>query len=189
MLRRLVALAALVGASSLQLPGPVVAGPRCAAPSMKVFDWKTRGEAPPALETIDLGNLKASPGSNQRHKRKGRGISAGQGQSCGFGNRGQKSRSGRPTRPGFEGGQIPLHRRLPKFVGRPMGPGHSKTEYGLIKLEQLNKMPDNSEIDYAALMEAKVRIARAPFLRHPLPAAPRSPAIAQFRRPRRASTT
>jgi large subunit ribosomal protein L15 len=155
MLRRLVALAALVGASSLQLPGPVVAGPRCAAPSMKVFDWKTRGEAPPALETIDLGNLKASPGSNQRHKRKGRGISAGQGQSCGFGNRGQKSRSGRPTRPGFEGGQIPLHRRLPKFVGRPMGPGHSKTEYGLIKLEQLNKMPDNSEIDYAALMEAK----------------------------------
>ena len=63
------------------MPGPV-AGPR-AAPSMKVFDWKTRGEAPPALETIDLGNLKASPGSNQRHKRKGRGISAGQGQSCG----------------------------------------------------------------------------------------------------------
>ena len=165
-------LASLVGVSSLQLPGPVVAGPRCAAPSMKVFDWKTRGEAPPALETIDLGNLKASPGSNQRHKRKGRGISAGQGQSCGFGNRGQKSRSGRPTRPGFEGGQIPLHRRLPKFVGRPMGPGHSKTEYGLIKLEQLNKMPDNSEIDYAALMEAKVRIARAPFLRHPPPRRP-----------------
>ena len=53
-----------------------------------------------------------------------------------------------------------------------MGPGHSKTEYGLIKLEQLNKMPDNSEIDYAALMEAKVRIARAPFLRHPPPRRP-----------------
>ena len=178
-MRRLLALAAVVGVSSLQLPGPVVAGPRCAAPSMKVFDWKTRGEAPPALETIDLGNLKASPGSNQRHKRKGRGISAGQGQSCGFGNRGQKSRSGRPTRPGFEGGQIPLHRRLPKFVGRPMGPGHSKTEYGLIKLEQLNKMPDNSEIDYAALMEAKVRIARAPFLPPPSPPPPAHPRRAQ----------
>ena len=148
---------------------------------MKVFDWKTRGEAAPELETINLGNLKASPGSNQRGKRKGRGISAGQGQSCGFGNRGQKSRSGRPTRPGFEGGQIPLHRRLPKFVGRPMGPGHSKTEYGLIKLEQLNKMPDNSEIDYAALMEAKVRIARAPFLPPP---SPRSPATA----PKQAAT-
>ena len=46
-LRRLVSVAALVGVSSLQLPGPVVAGPRCTAPSMKVFDWKTRQPAPP----------------------------------------------------------------------------------------------------------------------------------------------
>ena len=69
------------------------------------------------------------------------------------------------------GGGGTRYRRLPKFVGRPMGPGHSKTEYGLIKLEQLNKMPDNSEIDYAALMEAKVRIARAPFLPPPSPPA------------------
>ena len=45
----------------------------------------------------------------------GRGIAAGQGASCGFGMRGQKSRSGRPTRPGFEGGQNPLYRRVPKL--------------------------------------------------------------------------
>ena len=70
--------------------------------------------------------------------RKGRGIAAGQGATCGFGMRGQKSRSGNPERPGFEGGQTPLYRRLPKFVGKPMGPGHFKKEYNLIKLDELN---------------------------------------------------
>merc|ERR1719231_1838334 len=100
------------------------------AVSMKVYDWKTRGTEAPAIETLDLSNLAVSPGSHKSKTRKGRGISAGQGATCGFGTRGQKSRSGRGTRPGFEGGQIPLYRRLPKFVGRPMGPGHSKTEYG-----------------------------------------------------------
>merc|ERR1711988_1467635 len=47
------------------------------------------------------------------------------------------------------------YRRLPKFVGRPMGIGHSKTLYGLVKLDQLNAMPEGSEVDYAALMDAK----------------------------------
>ena len=105
--------------------------------------------------TLTLGNLKASPGSNKRKTRKGRGISAGQGKTCGFGDRGQKSRSGRGTRPGFEGGQIPLYRRLPKFVGRPTGPGHTKTEYEIIKLSYLNSMTEGSEVDYAALYEAR----------------------------------
>ena len=113
---------------------------------MKIWDWKSRGDPPPDLETIDLSNLKVAPGSKQRGKRKGRGIAAGQGASCGFGMRGQKSRSGRSVRPGFEGGQIPLYRRLPKFVGRPMGPGHTKVEYDLIKLSHLNEMPEGSEV-------------------------------------------
>ncbi|MEY3464039.1 MAG: ribosomal subunit protein [Cyanobacteriota bacterium] len=65
--------------------------------------------------TINLQSLKANPGARRRKLRKGRGISAGQGASCGFGMRGQKSRSGRPTRPGFEGGQMPLYRRVPKL--------------------------------------------------------------------------
>jgi large subunit ribosomal protein L15 len=65
--------------------------------------------------TMNLQSLKANPGARRRKLRKGRGIAAGQGASCGFGMRGQKSRSGRPTRPGFEGGQMPLYRRVPKL--------------------------------------------------------------------------
>ena len=70
--------------------------------------------------TITLDSLKSNKGSRPRKLRKGRGISAGQGASCGFGMRGQKSRSGRPTRPGFEGGQMPLYRRVPKLKHFPL---------------------------------------------------------------------
>lgn len=80
----------------------------------------------PVLDRVAVDTLKPAPGSRHRHKRKGRGIAAGQGASCGFGMRGQKSRSGPGVRAGFEGGQQPLYRRLPKLVGRPMGPGHTK---------------------------------------------------------------
>jgi len=127
------------------------------AVTMKIFDWKTRGTpglAPDAGVEFFEHTVGPAPGSHKRKKRKGRGISAGQGASCGFGMRGQKSRAGRPTRPGFEGGQTPLYRRLPKYVGRPMGPGHQKTEYALIKTEQLNKMDDNATVNSKALMEA-----------------------------------
>ncbi|MGB3571408.1 MAG: 50S ribosomal protein L15, partial [Phormidesmis sp.] len=62
-----------------------------------------------------LEDAKPKAGSKKRRKRKGRGIAAGQGASCGFGMRGQKSRSGSGTRPGFEGGQLPLYRRIPKL--------------------------------------------------------------------------
>ncbi|TGG86931.1 MAG: 50S ribosomal protein L15 [Aphanocapsa feldmannii 277cV] len=65
--------------------------------------------------TIRLDDLQSNPAARPRARRKGRGIAAGQGASCGFGMRGQKSRSGRPTRPGFEGGQMPLYRRIPKL--------------------------------------------------------------------------
>merc|ERR1712066_273649 len=78
------------------------------------------------------------------------------GATCGFGYRGQKSRAGSGTRPGFEGGQIPLYRRLPKFVGRPMGMSHSKTEYGLIKLSALNGVAEGSTVDYASLMDQRL---------------------------------
>ncbi|XP_012435210.1 50S ribosomal protein L15, chloroplastic isoform X1 [Gossypium raimondii] len=64
-----------------------------------------------------LDNLGPQPGSRKKGKRKGRGISAGQGGSCGFGMRGQKSRSGPGVRKGFEGGQMPLYRRIPKLRG------------------------------------------------------------------------
>lgn len=64
-----------------------------------------------------LDNLGPQPGSRKKQKRKGRGHAAGQGGSCGFGMRGQKSRSGPGVRRGFEGGQMPLYRRLPKLRG------------------------------------------------------------------------
>jgi large subunit ribosomal protein L15 len=115
---------------------------------------------PPALvggdgKPFSLSNLKPAPGSHKKKNRKGRGISAGQGQTCGFGTDGQKARSGRSVRPGFEGGQIPLYRRLPKFVGRPTGPGHTKEVFSIVKLSDLNVMPDNSEVDYATLLEKR----------------------------------
>merc|ERR1712003_487824 len=97
----------------------------------------------------------SAPGARKRKTRKGRGISAGQGATCGFGMRGQKSRSGRPTRPGFEGGQQPLYRRLPKFQGRPMGPGHSKKTYNLIQLDSLNGVAPGSTCNFESLFEAK----------------------------------
>lgn len=130
--------------------------PRTTAVTMKVFDWQTRGTEAPAIEELNLGNLKASPGSHKPKTRKGRGISAGQGKSCGFGDRGQKSRSGRSVRPGFEGGQIPLYRRLPKFVGRPMGSGHSYTNYGIVSLSKLNSLPEGSVVDYESLQEQRI---------------------------------
>merc|ERR1712176_219044 len=97
----------------------------------------------------------SAPGARKRKNRKGRGISAGQGASCGFGMRGQKSRSGRPTRPGFEGGQQPLYRRLPKFVGKPTGPGHTKKAYNLIHLDSLNDVAPGSTCNFESLLEAQ----------------------------------
>jgi len=158
-MRSFLALAcALVGTDGLlpsALTQPCTSCNARSATSMKVFDWAVRGTPPPELTTIDLSNLKPSPGSHQKAKRKGRGVSAGQGVTCGFGNRGQKSRAGSGTRPGFEGGQIPLYRRLPKFVGRPTGPGHTKTEYQIIKLSALNGMAEGSEVDFDTLLKAR----------------------------------
>ena len=62
-----------------------------------------------------LNELKPAAGSKRPKKRVGRGISAGQGKTAGRGHKGQKSRSGGNVRPGFEGGQLPLQQRLPKF--------------------------------------------------------------------------
>jgi large subunit ribosomal protein L15 len=136
----------------------VAAAPVHAAPTAKMFDWKNRADPDYAKLEGDgiftLTNLRPAPGSKHRKKRKGRGHGAGQGGSCGFGMRGQKSRSGRPSRPGFEGGQTPLYRRVPKFTGRPTGPGHTKTEYSLMKIEFLNGCEENSIVTFESLKEA-----------------------------------
>eukprot|EP00466_Bigelowiella_natans_P019417 jgi/Bigna1/46581/estExt_Genewise1.C_50222 len=109
-----------------------------------------------SAERFRLNNLSPQPGATHRKKRLGRGYSAGQGGSCGRGMRGQNSRSGGGVRTGFEGGQTPLYRRLPKYPGRPMGPGHQYTRYGVINLEHLNQMPENSVVDFPALRDARV---------------------------------
>ena len=63
---------------------------------------------------LTLQTLQPNPGAKHRKKRLGCGESSGLGKTCGKGNKGQKARSGGSIRPGFEGGQMPLHRRLPK---------------------------------------------------------------------------
>ncbi|MCH9054766.1 50S ribosomal protein L15 [Synechococcus sp. PCC 6716] len=93
------------------------------------------------------------PGSRRRKRRIGRGISAGQGASGGFGMRGQKSRSGRPTRPGFEGGQNPLYRRLPKLKHFPIV---NRRLYTTINVARLNTLPANSVVTVASLLEAGI---------------------------------
>ncbi|PXF40105.1 50S ribosomal protein L15 [Gracilariopsis chorda] len=129
------------------------------SPTAKIFDWKKRQDPDyNKLPEEDDGifkftNLRPAPGSRHRKKRKGRGDAAGQGARCGFGMRGQKSRSGRSVRPGFEGGQTPLYRRIPKFVGRPTGPGHKKTEYALLKIEHLNGCEEGEIVTFEGMKE------------------------------------
>ena len=59
------------------------------------------------------------------------------------------------TRPGFEGGQIALYRRLPKMVGKPFGPGHTHTEYNLLKLDELNAVDEGATVSFDSLFESK----------------------------------
>jgi large subunit ribosomal protein L15 len=92
-------------------------------------------------------------GSQKRKTRKGRGISAGQGASCGFGMRGQKSRSGSGTRPGFEGGQMPLYRRIPKLKHFPL---INQKQYTIMNLKNLAELAANSEVTLSSLMEAGI---------------------------------
>lgn len=100
-----------------------------------------------------LTDVKPKAGSKRRKKRIGRGIAAGQGASGGFGMRGQKSRSGRPTRPGFEGGQMPLYRRLPKLKHFPLV---NRQEYTIINVGKLAELPAKSEVTLESLMAAGI---------------------------------
>jgi large subunit ribosomal protein L15 len=98
--------------------------------------------------THQLNTLKPQTGSRRSKTRKGRGIAAGQGASCGFGMRGQKSRSGRPTRPGFEGGQMPLYRRVPKLKHFPL---LNPTTYAVINVGRLADLKAGSQVNLETL--------------------------------------
>ena len=97
-----------------------------------------------------LHDLKPNAGAKHRRKRLGSGESSGHGKTSGKGHKGQKARSGGSIRPGFEGGQMPLHRRLPK---RGFNNAAFKTVYGIVNLDDLEKRFD----DGAAINEKLLR--------------------------------
>ena len=100
-----------------------------------------------------LNDVKPQKGSKKRRRRVGRGISAGQGASAGLGMRGQKSRSGSSTRPGFEGGQQPLYRRIPKLKGFPVV---NRKVYTTINVEKLASLAPNTEVSLESLQTAGI---------------------------------
>ena len=97
-----------------------------------------------------LNSLKPNNGSRKKKLRKGRGIAAGQGASCGFGMRGQKSRAGRSTRPGFEGGQMPLYRRVPKLKHFQI---INQKFFSIINLSKLNDFKENDTVNIYSLVK------------------------------------
>jgi large subunit ribosomal protein L15 len=97
-----------------------------------------------------LGELKPSAGAKRRPKRIGRGPGSGLGKTAGKGHKGQKARSGAPIRPGFEGGQMPLQRRLPKRGFRNI----FKKYYALVHIRDLNRFSAGEVVDVEALRKA-----------------------------------
>lgn len=91
---------------------------------------------------MQLHELRPAPGTVKEPKRKGRGTATGQGKTAGRGQKGQGSRSGGGVRPGFEGGQMPLHRRLPK---RGFTNIFAK-EYTEVNVSVLNRFEDGTEV-------------------------------------------
>lgn len=98
---------------------------------------------------MKLHELKAAPGATKAPKRKGRGTATGQGKTAGRGMNGQNSRSGGGVRLGFEGGQMPLYRRIPKrgFTN------HWRKEYIGVNVEALNAFENGTEVTPELIME------------------------------------
>jgi large subunit ribosomal protein L15 len=98
---------------------------------------------------MKLSDLRPAPGSNKKRKRVGRGDGSGHGKTSGRGHKGQGARSGGGTRPGFEGGQMPLQRRLPKRgFHNPF-----RAEMTVINVEQLEAFPSGSDVTPELLAE------------------------------------
>src|SRR3954471_18538931 len=98
-----------------------------------------------------LHTLKPNPGAKHRRKRLGQGESSGHGKTSGRGGKGQTARSGSSIRIGFEGGQMPLIRRIPK---RGFNNAAFTTRYSAVNLESLNQFDEGSTVDAAAIREA-----------------------------------
>ena len=100
---------------------------------------------------MKLNDLRPAEGSNKSRKRVGRGPSSGHGKTSGKGHKGQHARSGAGKRPGFEGGQMPLYRRIPKRGFTPYG---GKTEYAVVNLKSLASFDAGSVVDPDGLVKA-----------------------------------
>ena len=99
---------------------------------------------------MKLHTMHAAVGATHSRKRLGRGVGSGLGKTSGKGHKGQNARSGGGVRPGFEGGQLPLFRRLPK---RGFSNARFKTEYATINLSDLNRFEDGAVVTPELLKE------------------------------------
>ena len=99
---------------------------------------------------MKINELSPAEGSRKKRKRVGRGPGSGHGKTCCRGHKGQRSRSGGGVRPGFEGGQMPLHRRLPKRGFNNI----FRKEYNILNVEDLNQFEPNAFLDAEAFKQA-----------------------------------
>ena len=102
---------------------------------------------------MKLHELSPAEGSVKENYRKGRGAGSGNGKTAGKGHKGQNARSGGGVRPGFEGGQLPLYRKLPK---RGFNNFRFGKTYAIINVQSLNKFNDGEVVDAAALLSAGI---------------------------------
>ncbi|WP_243292402.1 50S ribosomal protein L15 [Bacillus sp. FJAT-47783] len=101
---------------------------------------------------MKLHELQPAEGSRKKRNRVGRGIGSGNGKTAGKGHKGQNARSGGGVRPGFEGGQTPLFRRLPKRGFTNI----NRKEYSVVNLAKLNRFEDGTEVTPELLLETGV---------------------------------
>ena len=102
---------------------------------------------------MKLHELSPAEGSVKEGFRKGRGAGSGNGKTAGKGHKGQNARSGGGVRPGFEGGQLPLYRKLPK---RGFNNFRFAKKYAVVNVLSLNKFEDGAVVDCAALLKAGI---------------------------------
>ncbi len=101
---------------------------------------------------MKLHELSPAEGSSEKKFRKGRGAGSGNGKTAGKGHKGQNARSGGGVRPGFEGGQNPLYRRLPKRGFK----NHFAVRYAIVNVKDLERYNDGDEIDIGVLLKDRV---------------------------------
>lgn len=99
---------------------------------------------------MELNSIKPAMGASKNRKRIGRGPGSGHGKTATKGHKGQKARSGGSIKAGFEGGQMPMHRRLPKRGFTPL----TRKDYAIVNLGQLDIFETASSVDAAALLKS-----------------------------------